>query len=455
MSSSPSDIGFGPRFAVPVLLGPALNPVNTTMIAVALVPISQATGTPASLAIWLVAGLYVVSAVAQPAMGRIADLFGPKKVYAAGLVLVMVGGLVPAVWESFAGALLARVIIGLGTSTAYPAAMALISDQARRLGRSTPRGILTGLSVSSLATTAVGPVAGGLLVHHFGWQWIFLVNTPAAAVILLLVLVWLPSDSSRESGARVSPDLPGMAVFTVMLVSALVFVLDLDAGLYWLIPVAVLALALFVTWELRTTAPFIDLRMLAHNGALTRTYLRLFLTYTGMYLMVYGFTQWLQDAAGYSADHAGLIQLSTTAMAVICSVLASAAPSVRLPLTAAAAALIPGGLLMLGADTSSSLAYLVVLVGVFGVTQGFASVCNQEVIYSAAPKGQTGSASGLSRTAIMVGAIVASSIIGPVFGQSATDAGMHVLAWTVLVLGCLSLALTVTDPALKVVRSRR
>nr|WP_315148416.1 MFS transporter [Corynebacterium variabile] len=90
-----------PRFVAPVLSGPAPNPVNTTMIAVALVPIAQATGVSASLAIWLVTGLYIVSAVAQPAMGRIADIFGPKKVYVTGLLLVMVGGLVPAVWAFF------------------------------------------------------------------------------------------------------------------------------------------------------------------------------------------------------------------------------------------------------------------------------------------------------------------------------------------------------------------
>ncbi|MGO2883463.1 MFS transporter, partial [Corynebacterium variabile] len=201
MSASPSDIGFGPRFVAPVLSGPALNPVNTTMIAVALVPIAQATGVSASLAIWLVAGLYIVSAVAQPAMGRIADIFGPKKVYVTGLLLVMVGGLVPAVWAFFPGALLSRIIIGPGTSAAYPSAMTLISDQARRLGRHTPRPLLTGLSVSSLVTTAVGPVIGGLLVHQLGWQWIFIVNTPVAAVILLFVLVWLPADNTRESAA--------------------------------------------------------------------------------------------------------------------------------------------------------------------------------------------------------------------------------------------------------------
>lgn len=256
--------------------------------------------------------------------------------------------------------------------------MTLISDQARRLGRPTPRPLLTGLSVSSLVTTAVRPVIGGLLVHQLGWQWIFIVNNPVAAVILLFVLVWLPADNTRESAAEDSGlDNPGMAVFTVMLVSALLFFLDLDAGLNWLIPVAVVGLGVLVWWELRVDSPFIDLRMLVGNGALTRTYLRMFITYTGMYLMVYGFTQWLQDAAGYSADHAGLIQLSTTAFALVCSWIVDRSTSVRGPLTAAAIALIPGALLMAFVDAGSTLIYLLLLVGVFGITQSFGSVCNR------------------------------------------------------------------------------
>ncbi|WP_291475022.1 hypothetical protein [Corynebacterium sp.] len=88
-------------------------------------------------------------------------------------------------------------------------------------------------------------------------------------------------------------------------------------------------------------SPYIDMRMLVRNGALTRTCLRMLITYTGMYLMVYGFTQWLQDAAGYSADHAGLIQLSTTAFALVCSWIVARSSSVRKPLIAGSVLLLP------------------------------------------------------------------------------------------------------------------
>ncbi|WP_417288254.1 MFS transporter [Corynebacterium variabile] len=204
-----------------------------------------------------------------------------------------------------------------------------------------------------------------------------------------------------------------------------------------------------VGWELRVESPFIDMRMLVRNGALTRTCLRMLITYTGMYLMVYGFAQWLQDAAGYSADHAGLIQLSTTAFALVCSWIVARSSSVRKPLIAGSVPLLPGALLMVFVDAGSSLVYLLLLVGVFGITQGLGSVSNQEVVYHNAPKGQTGSASGLSRTAIQIGATIASSIIGPVFGEFTTDAGVHTLAWIVPAPGMAGSLLTVADPALK------
>lgn len=86
------------------------------------------------------------------------------------------------------------------------------------------------------------------------------------------MLAGLPADRTREDSARSAGlDIPGMVIFTVMLVGALLFFLDLDAGHYWLIPVAVVALGVLVRWELRVESPSIDMRMLVRNGALTRT----------------------------------------------------------------------------------------------------------------------------------------------------------------------------------------
>lgn len=72
---------FDQRLIAPMVLGTILNPVNSSMLAVALVPIGLAFGAPPSETAWLVSALYLATAVGQPAMGRLVDLFGPRTLY--------------------------------------------------------------------------------------------------------------------------------------------------------------------------------------------------------------------------------------------------------------------------------------------------------------------------------------------------------------------------------------
>jgi MFS family permease len=124
---------FGARFVTAVSLGSMLNPINSSVIAVALVAIGDAFGAGAARTTWLVSALYLATAVGQPTMGRLADRLGPRRVYLAGTALVGAGGLVGCLGWSLPALVAARVIIGLGTSAAYPAAMAMVRRRAQRL----------------------------------------------------------------------------------------------------------------------------------------------------------------------------------------------------------------------------------------------------------------------------------------------------------------------------------
>lgn len=448
---------FGPRFVVPLLFGPLLNPINTTMIAVALAPISTDLGIGADQAIWLVAALYLASAIGQPTMGKLADRVGPKKVFVSGMVVVMLAGVLPEVLPSFGGAVAARVLIGVGTSAAYPAAMTAIRNQSDRLGVATPPLVLGGLSISSLASAAAGPALAGALIGLFGWHSIFLVNVPLAGVGLVLSLLWMPSDSLRPardpSATRLSfaraVDLPGLALFAVTIAALLVFLLDLRQGWWWLLGVAVAALAGLVAWELRAVAPFVDVRVLAANGPLTRTYLRLFLVYGIAYTVTYGFSQWVQQVGGIGSAQAGLIQLPGAIVAGVASFVFARRSAVRLPLVVAATVPIAGGALLLTTASGSPVWALVLVPALFGLPQGLASVSNQAALYRQVPSSMIGTAAGLSRTSIYVGAIGASSLIGGVYGDAPTTAGLHTLAAVVIGLAVVATALTVFDRSLR------
>lgn len=127
--------GFDRRLITPMILGSILNPVNSSMIAVALVPIGAAFGAQASETAWLVSALYLATAVGQPVIGGLVDTYGPRRLYLIGTALVGVAGLLGALAPSLGVLIAARVLLGFGTSAAYPASMSLTRSEAERTGQ--------------------------------------------------------------------------------------------------------------------------------------------------------------------------------------------------------------------------------------------------------------------------------------------------------------------------------
>ncbi|MGW8377023.1 MFS transporter [Streptomyces sp. ODS28] len=457
-AAGPADPGdrspFGARLMTPLLLGAVLNPVNSTMIATALVAIGRAFGVGAADTAWLVASLYLASAVAQPTMGKLADLLGARRVFLAGLLVVVAAGLVGALAPAFGWLIASRVLLGIGTSAAYPCAMAMLRLRAARLGRQVPRTVLARLSLASLGSAAVGPVLGGALAATLGWRAIFAVNIPVALIGLLLALLWLPRDDGsaaedREHGAAHSLDPLGIALFAATLTVGMLFLMDL-AHPEWLLllPAAALGCAL-VWWQLRTPRPFLDLRMLAGNGPLVRTYARHGLAYLVIYCVMYGFAQWLEEAHGMSSFHAGLVTLPMSVAAAVCSLLGARTKGIAGPLALAAVVLLAGSGVLLLSGHGTPLPVLLAAAVLFGLPQGLAGTGNQAAVAAQAPRDGVGAAAGLQRTAQYIGAITASSLIALCYGARATDAGLHQVATVTAVLSALLIVLTATDGALR------
>lgn len=221
-------------------MGSLLNPLNTTMISTALVAIGHSFGIGAADTAWLISVLYLASAVAQPVLGKLADTLGPRRVFLAGLVVVMASGLVGALAPGFGTLIVSRLLLGVGTSAAYPAAMAVLRDESRRLGRPTPRPVLARLSFAALGSAAVGPALGGLLVSVVGWRGIFAVNVPIALLAFGAALLWVPADPPRDRAAdgsapKLSLDPLGIGLFTTALTVLVFFLLDLAHPQWWLL----------------------------------------------------------------------------------------------------------------------------------------------------------------------------------------------------------------------------
>jgi MFS family permease len=442
------EVGFGPRFVAAVSIGSMLNPINSSIIAIALVSIGHAFGVGAASTTWLVSALYLATAIGQPTMGRLADRLGPRRVYLAGSGLVAAGGLIGAVGVSLSMLVAARIVIGLGTSAAYPAAMAMVRRQSERLRREAPGSVLGALAIAGQATMAVGPPLGGLLITLGGWRLTFLINLPLALIGAILALIWLPRDEPPSTRAG-SLDPGGLALFASMLTGLLIFVMNLTHPRWWLLGVTVALLAVLIRWELREHAPFVDIRMLAHNRALTTTYLRYGVTMLITYCFIYGWTLWLEQAAGKSASATGLLMMPSFVVAAAVSALASRRRRVRGPLMIGTIALTAGSVSLTLLSGSASLGILVAVSLVFGVQNGLTVVTNQAAMYAQAPPEQTGTAAGLMRTFMYIGAIFSASLISLTFGQWGVDVGLHRLALILTAASVTLLIATTFDRSLR------
>ncbi|MGW1535660.1 MFS transporter [Streptomyces aureus] len=485
---------FDRRLIAPMVLGTVLNPVNSSMIAVALVPIGRALGASPAETAWLVSGLYLATAVGQPVIGRLVDLYGPRRLYLFGTALVGVAGLLGALSPNLGALVAARVLLGFGTSAAYPAAMHLTRSEAERTGQSSPAGVLTALAVSAQTVAVVGPTLGGLLIGVGGWRTIFLVNVPLSLACLVLGALRLPkttrkqrgpaaarsarpgatgptadgatADEAKAAGPAAEPatpspaspsspsatpgvDLPGMLLFAALLVSLMLFLMRPRADDWYLPVLALIAGAAFARRELRVPGPFIDLRVLGGNAPMLATFLRQFLSYTTAYAFLYGFTQWMEEGRGLHAASAGLVLLPLSLSGLVVSGITGRREAVRAKLVVGSLVQIAGCTALLTMNSTSAIWLLAGVGALMGVPQGLNGLANQTALYRQAEPARMGSAAGLLRTFTYLGAMAASAADAAFFTHGADTGGLHRLALFMLAGAVLLLAVTLIDRSLR------
>jgi len=292
----------------------------------------------------LISVLYLCSAVMQPTMGKLSTLFGPRRIFLIGTVILLVGGVVGATAPSLVVLLVSRALIGIGSSAAYPTAMALIRKRADDGGTGTPSRVLGNLAIAAQITAVFGLPLGGVLVGAFGWRALFVVNIPLALLTIAFTLAGVAKDppSARKGfeGLATALDIPGVILFAAAITSLLVFLSDLTSPQWRLAAAAAVLAAALIFREQRAGSPLIDTRMLAKNLPLQRTYLRQTLASLGVYAALYGVSQWMEQSAHLSASAVGIILLPLSVLSIVASWMASVRGWVRWPLIVAGAALI-------------------------------------------------------------------------------------------------------------------
>jgi EmrB/QacA subfamily drug resistance transporter len=230
-----------------------------TILSVSIPRIAEELGSDTSTVTWVVTGPLLAFAVVGPAMGKLGDLHGHRRVYVISMACVSAfAALTAASWS--AGALIAFRTLGAATGAAVgPASIALINRLFPRERRVQAMGYW---SMVGAGGPVIGVVAGGPIVETFGWRWIFVAQVPLTLAGLLFALLLLPETERRS---RVSFDAVGAGVLAVG-ATTLLFAINRGPSFGWSHPailagfvLAPVALATFVAVERRVTNPLLPL----------------------------------------------------------------------------------------------------------------------------------------------------------------------------------------------------
>lgn len=366
---------------------------------------------------WTVTGYGLSFAGLLMTGAALGDRFGRRRVFMTGLTVFAVASAGCALSPTVAWLITARVVQGAGAALVMPLAVTLLSAGYPAESRGRALGIFEGLT--GLATIA-GPPAGGMIAHLVGWEWIFWVNVPIAAVVVVLV----GRRVEESHGTDASLDIRGILLVTG---GALGLVWGLvqgnDAG--WTSPQVLAALAVgvalilgFVAWQRRAREPMLPLDLFRSRGFSAGTVASVLL-FAALYGSVFFLGQFMQTGLGYTPLEAGLRLVPWTASLLIVAPLAGTLADQfgDRPVLVGGLLLNAGGLAWIALVATPDLGYssMVVPLVVTGIGASMAIPVVQNAVLGAVAPASVGKASGANSMTQELGGVFGVAVLVAVF----------------------------------------
>jgi EmrB/QacA subfamily drug resistance transporter len=296
--------------------------LDNTIVNVALPSIQSDLHIGVSELEWVFNGYALTFGVLMLTGGKLADMLGRRRIFIVGLLIFTVASLFCGLATSAGWLIGARVLQGAGSALMNPATLSIVTATFPPRQRGMAIGIWAGVAAMALA---IGPLAGGLITEHLGWNWIFFINVPVG--ILAIIVTRLVVDESRDTSPDQRLDLPGLLSSGIGLF-ALTYGL-IEANNYgWTSPrilslfaVAVIGLVVFVLLELHQRSPMLDLSLFK-NGTFAGANSVMLLVGLAMFGVFFYNSLFIQNILGYSAVQTGATFLPMTILIILVAPLA-------------------------------------------------------------------------------------------------------------------------------------
>ncbi len=391
--------------------------VDNTILNVALPSIVRELGAQGSQLQWIIDAYTIVFAGLLLTAGSLGDRFGRKKALTTGLVLFGVFSALASQVNSPTMLIVARGLMGIGGALIFPTTLSILTNTFTGRERAKAIGIWAGVSGLGIV---IGPLGGGLLLEHFSWGSVFLVNVPLCTLAVVLGWFFVPDSRDPDEG-RLDLVGAGLSIVTLaLLLYGIIEAPDLgwgNARVVGVLVAGVALLALFIWWERHTDHPMLDVRFF-ENPRFSAASATITLTYFALFGSTFLLTQYFQFVLGYSPLKAGFM---TAPVAVGIMVVAPQAPKFverfgTKRVVVAGLLLVAAALFCYASDTIMSSVIGGGLVRVlFGAGLGLTTAPATESIMGSLPPGKAGVGSAINDTTRQTGGALGVAVLGSLF----------------------------------------
>jgi EmrB/QacA subfamily drug resistance transporter len=410
------------------VLGSSVASLDATVVGIALPRIGKDFHTGVASLQWVVTAYTLTLAAFLLLGGTLGDRYGRKRIFQFGVIWFAVASALCGLAPTAATLIAARGLQGIGAALLTPGSLAILQASFAPEDRSRAIGAWSGLG--GLASAA-GPVVGGYLLAVGSWRWVFYLNLPLAAAVVLITHLHVPESFDESSKGRV--DVPG-AVWAIVGLGALTYPLIEAPGVGWGNPaiitclvVAVVGFTAFVLTERRTENPMLPPALFT-SRQFVATNVVTFLVYAALAGALFLLPVELQQVSGYSPLESGLALIPVTVLMLLFSARSgriAARIGPRLQMTTGPIVAGVGLFLMTRAATDSNY-FSGVLPGVMVLGAGLVITVAPltSTAMSSAPGGHVGIASAVNNDVARAGGLIAVAVL-PVISGLTGDAYLH------------------------------
>jgi EmrB/QacA subfamily drug resistance transporter len=360
---------------------------------------------------WIAAAYLLSSATFIVPFGRIADIYGRKKMFTWGIVIFTLSSLLAGMANSATMLISCRAFQGIGGAMFGGTAIALLTT----VFPANERGKALGINVAATYIgLSLGPVLGGILTQHLGWRSIFFLSALLGLAVIGVVLWKLKGEWTGAKGERF--DFAGSVIYSLALV-ALVYGFTLLPAMsgVWLIVGGILGLSAFIRWEMRTRSPVLDISLFRNSKTFTFSNLAALINYSATWAVSLLISLYLQyrPVKPFNPQDAGLILVAMPAMQAIFSPLAgrlSDRIEPRLIASAGMALTAIGLIIFIFLNAETPLGLIIGNLLLMGLGFAFFSSPNTNAVMSSAPQTVYAVASATLATMRQVGMVFSMGI---------------------------------------------